>query len=44
MACIEEIACRRGFISKDQLVNLAQEMAKNSYGQYLLDLVKHGDI
>ncbi|MEM7394308.1 MAG: glucose-1-phosphate thymidylyltransferase RfbA, partial [Verrucomicrobiota bacterium] len=44
VACIEEIACRRGFISKEQLVILAEEMAKNSYGQYLLELVEHGEI
>ena len=44
MACIEEIACRRGFIDKEQLRKLAQVMANNSYGQYLLDLIENNDI
>jgi glucose-1-phosphate thymidylyltransferase len=44
VSCIEEIACRRGFIGRDQLRVLAEEMANNNYGQYLLDLLQHGDI
>ena len=35
IACIEEIAYRKGFITKDQLANLADEYAKSTYGQYL---------
>ncbi|WP_319543718.1 glucose-1-phosphate thymidylyltransferase RfbA [uncultured Pseudodesulfovibrio sp.] len=35
----EEIAYRRGFISCDQLKELACKMSNNSYGQYLLDVV-----
>ncbi|BDQ36552.1 glucose-1-phosphate thymidylyltransferase [Pseudodesulfovibrio nedwellii] len=35
----EEIAYRRGFISRDQLKELACKMSNNSYGQYLLDVV-----
>lgn len=35
----EEIAFRRGFISRDQLKDLACKMSNNSYGQYLLDVV-----
>ncbi len=40
VACIEEIAYRKGFISKEQVVELAEPIRKNAYGQYLLDLVQ----
>lgn len=40
IACVEEIAYRMGFISKAQLQTLAKPLAKNQYGQYLLDLCK----
>ena len=36
VACIEEIAFEMGYISKEQLVALAQPLLKNQYGQYLL--------
>ena len=36
IACIEEIAFQQGYISKQQLVELAQPLIKNKYGQYLL--------
>lgn len=36
VACLEEIAYKRGWISKEQLVEIAKPMAKNDYGQYLL--------
>ena len=36
VACLEEIAYKRGWITLDQLHKLAQPMAKNGYGQYLL--------
>ena len=36
VACIEEIAFEQGYITKEQLVELAQPLAKNQYGQYLL--------
>ncbi len=39
VACPEEIAYRSGWISADQVRELAQPMAKNGYGQYLLRLV-----
>jgi glucose-1-phosphate thymidylyltransferase len=39
IACIEEIAYRLGYINKDQLKKLAQEMGKSSYGRYLLDII-----
>jgi len=40
VACLEEIAFKKGWITKDQLEELAKPMIKNSYGQYLLQLVK----
>ena len=41
VSCPEEIAYRKGFISAAQLEALAQPLAKNEYGQYLLRLVKN---
>lgn len=38
VACIEEIAFNKGYISKEQLLALAKPLEKNSYGQYLLKL------
>ncbi|MBT3384327.1 MAG: glucose-1-phosphate thymidylyltransferase RfbA [Prolixibacteraceae bacterium] len=38
VSCIEEIAFKMGFISKEQLIELAQPLSKNQYGQYLLRL------
>ena len=38
ISCIEEIAYRRGFIDRDQLVKLAQPLLKTAYGQYLMDI------
>jgi len=39
IACIEEIAWRKGFIDKAQLLKLAEPMMKSGYGEYLADLV-----
>jgi glucose-1-phosphate thymidylyltransferase len=39
IACIEEIAWRKGFIDKTQLLKLAEPMMKSGYGEYLADLV-----
>ena len=36
VACLEEIAFEKGYISKEQLIELAQPLVKNQYGQYLL--------
>ena len=38
IACLEEIAYRNGWISREQLHHLAQPMLNNQYGQYLLTL------
>ncbi|MGB2270178.1 MAG: glucose-1-phosphate thymidylyltransferase RfbA [Cycloclasticus pugetii] len=42
VACIEEIAFQQGYISKQQLVELAQPLIKNKYGQYLLKCAEEG--
>lgn len=38
IACVEELAYRLGYITADQLVNLAEDMTQNEYGQYLLEI------
>lgn len=40
VACVEEIAYRKGYITREQLLALANKMAGNQYGQYLLNLVR----
>ena len=40
IACLEEIAYGKGWISKEQLIELALPMEKNQYGQYLLNIAK----
>lgn len=40
ISCIEEIAYRRGYISRDQLVKLAGPMLKTEYGQYLMRIAE----
>lgn len=41
VACLEEIAFLRGFISREQLISLGETMSKNEYGQYLLRIAKN---
>jgi len=41
IACIEEIAYRKKFITKEQLQAIAQPLLKSGYGQYLLDIINH---
>ncbi len=43
VACIEEIAFEMGYISKAELINLAQPLLKNQYGQYLLRRAEEGE-
>ena len=43
IACLEGIAYRQGWISKEKMIELAQSMLKNQYGQYLLKLVEEFD-
>lgn len=43
VACPEEIAFRRGWISADAIEKLARPLAKSGYGQYLLSMVKDGE-
>ncbi|MBQ8490320.1 MAG: glucose-1-phosphate thymidylyltransferase RfbA [Pseudobutyrivibrio sp.] len=38
VSCIEEIAYKRGFINKDQLLKLAEPLMKTDYGKYLVDV------
>ncbi|MCM3788895.1 glucose-1-phosphate thymidylyltransferase RfbA [Domibacillus indicus] len=38
VACLEEIAYRKGYINKEQLLKLAEPLQKNEYGQYLIRL------
>ena len=38
VSCIEEIAYKRGFIDKEQLLNLAEPLLKTEYGKYLVDV------
>lgn len=40
MACLEEISYTLGYITREQLIELAQPLKKNAYGQYLLRLAK----
>ena len=40
VACLEEIAFRMGYITRDEVERLAQEMASSSYGQYLLRMLE----
>lgn len=42
IACIEEIAYSKGFISREQLCTLAESLPNCSYGQYIRGLIKHG--
>ena len=41
VSCPEEIAFKRGFITREQLAELAKPLMKNDYGQYLMKLVNN---
>ena len=38
ISCVEEIAYKRGFINREQLLKLAEPLMKTAYGQYLVDV------
>ncbi len=42
IACVEEIAYRRGYIDAEQVARLAAPLGKNGYGQYLLRMLAEG--
>ncbi len=42
VACLEEIAFKKGWITKEQLRQLAEPMKKNDYGKYLIQLADNG--
>jgi glucose-1-phosphate thymidylyltransferase len=44
IACVEELAYRLGYIGKDQLEKLANDMTQNEYGRYLLDIANDVEI
>jgi glucose-1-phosphate thymidylyltransferase len=44
VACLEEIAFRKGYIDKDQLKELARPLSKNQYGKYLLKIMNEKPI
>jgi glucose-1-phosphate thymidylyltransferase len=41
IGCIEEVAYRNGFISEEQLKQIAEPLVKSGYGTYLMNLIKH---
>ncbi|MBE6189271.1 MAG: glucose-1-phosphate thymidylyltransferase RfbA [Rikenellaceae bacterium] len=41
IACLEEIAWRKGWITDEDLLRLAEPMKRNAYGQYMINLVKN---
>ena len=43
IGCVEEIAFRKGYIDKEQLLALARKYAKNEYGRYLAGIVEEED-
>ncbi|MBS1557556.1 MAG: glucose-1-phosphate thymidylyltransferase RfbA [Bacteroidetes bacterium] len=44
IACLEEIAFRKGYISRDQLLSLAKPLSKNQYGQYLIKIANEKNV
>ena len=40
IACLEEIAWKNGWLSKEQIIQTAKGLSKSSYGQYLADIIK----
>ncbi len=44
IACLEEIAYRNSWISKEKILQIAKPLSKNGYGQYLYDLIKEENV
>src|SRR5574344_600475 len=44
IACLEEIAFKKGWIDKEKVLEIAKPLAKNGYGEYLYSLVKECDV
>jgi glucose-1-phosphate thymidylyltransferase len=40
VACLEEIAYKKGYITGEQLLQLAKPLLKNQYGEYLMNLLE----
>ena len=40
IACLEEIAYLNGWVSREQVMNTAEKLSKNQYGQYLRDVLE----
>lgn len=40
VSCIEEIAYKRGFINREQLKKVAQDLLKTPYGEYLMEIAE----
>ena len=40
IACLEEIAWRKGWITDEDMLRLAEPMKRNAYGEYMINLVK----
>lgn len=44
IACLEEIAYRKGWINSEQVIKLAEPLMKNEYGKYLMDIVEESEV
>jgi len=40
VACLEEIACRKGWISKEKIIKYGNTIKKTDYGKYLIEIGK----
>lgn len=44
IACLEEIAYRKGWITSEKVIELARSLMKTGYGKYLMDMVEEGEV
>lgn len=44
IACLEEIAYRKGWITSEKVIELAKSLIKTGYGKYLMDMVEEGEV